>query len=494
MTSYHILQTEVTLNILPYLGYPDLLRSYCRLTKKTLKIFLDYFICHKDVEEVNEGTLQGDSREKMSSLIHKARDLVYELGLVELSSQAELCVQLSGGDLGILKKSLRTLLEYFQIDLYVYKYWEKTPNDPLKGIFHFLHTNIESNETERSFLYKEFMEDCPYWNSSKVLGNFIVLMERRDGSVLVSTDYSKVYLALGHFDSLAGKVTYVPGKGFRDIKKYPPPKIHGPINGMKGTTILLNWQNKIVYDGMMAPREMASKGTLKKALQAYLQALNTGTLITALPKNEATAPDVNPYNLDEEEYESYRLKYQLELQSIGSKPSPDEFDINRQIPLKYFERHSLVYRSCECKDKECPSHVIAAIRGSACFGVVFMDSLTPTLGEYIRLTEKYCDKAKRKPAIISIDYPRHLEMFRRLMKDVNILVGCYSPPSDVDKFLEDLANSWLNAPRCNVCEKPFTLDGTALMQCSQCKNVYYCSKEHQKQDWKSHKKYCIAHK
>eukprot|EP01040_Poterioochromonas_malhamensis_P003007 gene3007-3194_t len=461
MTSYHILQTEVTLNILPYLGYPDLLQSYCRLTKKTLQIFLDYFICHKDVEEVCGGTLQGDSREILSSTLHRARDVVHEMGLAGISPQAELAVQLSGGDLGILRKSQRSLLEYFQININVYKYWERTPDDPHKGIFHCLLADIESDETERAFRYKEFMEDCPYWNSSKVFGDFIVLMERRDGSILVSADYSKVYLVLGHLDSLAGKITFIPGKGFSYVEKYPAPKIHGPINGVKVKMILLNWQNKVAYDGMMSPREMVSKAALKKALQAYLKALNRGTLITSLPKKESVTAHVQPYKIDKEEYESYRLKYLLELQSIGSRSSPRGFDINHPLELSSLRKHYLVYRG---------------------------------VGEYIQLTLNYCNNEGRKPAVIAIDYIPHFEMFRRLMKDVNIHVRYYSPPSDVNHFFEDLASNWLDGARCKVCGKALALDGTALMQCSQCKNVYYCSKEHQKQDWKSHKKYCIVHK
>lgn len=38
--------------------------------------------------------------------------------------------------------------------------------------------------------------------------------------------------------------------------------------------------------------------------------------------------------------------------------------------------------------------------------------------------------------------------------------------------------------KCNVCEKP------ALQKCGGCHSVHYCSREHQKADWKSHKKMC----
>ncbi|KAH9480156.1 Programmed cell death protein 2 [Psilocybe cubensis] len=38
---------------------------------------------------------------------------------------------------------------------------------------------------------------------------------------------------------------------------------------------------------------------------------------------------------------------------------------------------------------------------------------------------------------------------------------------------------------CIVCEAP------GVQQCSSCKTARYCSKEHQKQDWRAHKEYCL---
>ena len=40
--------------------------------------------------------------------------------------------------------------------------------------------------------------------------------------------------------------------------------------------------------------------------------------------------------------------------------------------------------------------------------------------------------------------------------------------------------------KCVICGKE-----EDLLKCSQCKSVFYCSKEHQKQDWKTHQKVCI---
>ena len=38
--------------------------------------------------------------------------------------------------------------------------------------------------------------------------------------------------------------------------------------------------------------------------------------------------------------------------------------------------------------------------------------------------------------------------------------------------------------KCAICDKE------AVQKCSACKRVRYCSREHQKQHWKEHKKIC----
>lgn len=43
---------------------------------------------------------------------------------------------------------------------------------------------------------------------------------------------------------------------------------------------------------------------------------------------------------------------------------------------------------------------------------------------------------------------------------------------------------------CQVCKRAGTRS-EPLKRCSRCSCIFYCGKEHQKEDWKSHKKLCL---
>lgn len=51
----------------------------------------------------------------------------------------------------------------------------------------------------------------------------------------------------------------------------------------------------------------------------------------------------------------------------------------------------------------------------------------------------------------------------------------------------ETASPTITQTKCVVCNK-----SDKLLRCSQCKIVFYCTKEHQRRDWKRHKAFCTT--
>ena len=71
---------------------------------------------------------------------------------------------------------------------------------------------------------------------------------------------------------------------------------------------------------------------------------------------------------------------------------------------------------------------------------------------------------------------------------------CFHEIFEFLKIMEDFEETLLTAPKyywgcCQVCKRAGT-KGEPLKRCSRCNCLFYCSKEHQKSDWKYHKKVC----
>ncbi|ORX58622.1 ankyrin [Piromyces finnis] len=68
---------------------------------------------------------------------------------------------------------------------------------------------------------------------------------------------------------------------------------------------------------------------------------------------------------------------------------------------------------------------------------------------------------------------------------------------ELDKKIEDLCNDMDKieiepVKYCNCCKEIFDLTGSKANRCSRCKKVYYCCRDCQVKDWKTHKLVCQA--
>jgi hypothetical protein len=456
--------------------------------KKVYESFLTHpegVITAKPIEE---------SGRRLSNILDIARLYAFDMGLVQLNPTAERIVKQTKDVSGLRRPDLYG--ELMKLNVALYSYWGNTFATPTRGVFHAFKRDYGPHLDE--FGWKSVVEnDLPYWQSSRVFGHFIVLFERPDGTVLVSEDYKRVYLVLGLAQSIAEVVYPIINQR---SGKYPPPPFHGPLIGMKCMMTLLNWEGKIVYDGLLAPIEKVPTKHLKNAVNAYVKAVNTKQILTQLEKKPISF-DLNPTDAglkkveagevpEEEtrddiiEIESIRMSMRSELARIKATKSRTLQEMSQTI----------VFRRFGYTERENPEHMIGLMCGGTPLHVDQTQSLIPTAAEYINIILKVIDMMNEKPSYIAIDAKEVLKIMQKLLDPVGIKVSYYPPPSAEETMMNNMTNPHLSAqeklPSCAVCHTTSCADGKKLLLCARCHGVYYCGKEHQKQHWSQHKKRC----
>jgi hypothetical protein len=483
LSSQAVFAGDVSLNLFPFLDLSFLLSVYCRLDKTRCQRVVHHFVIHR---EVQGGLLTKESSNRICGILDHARFYALYMDLVQINPQAAAEVR-QQGTIHALRNPKYTM-DYFQLNAGVYSYWEATSETPLKGLFHSLLDNYQP------VWGNALMEDCRYWKHSRVTGCFYVLIDRPDGTILISEDYSKVFLALGLTKSigeLCNKSFSSKVGGWINGVAYPetPFKFHGPVLGKKVFGTLLNYENKIVSDYAFHPMEIMTTGQVKKALTAYLAAASESKIISRLEKNESKAARLEPKILSKEELAEYRNRFRLQLDFIASKPSPAGFDAKNGKSITGFPL--LVYRRFGYTEEDNPEHMIFVLNGGAPVTNFYCKELAPSVDEYIQLTDQILQSGYPKPAILLVDSETDLDILQQLFREfVNMAVSFYPPPSTEERYFSDLTNPKIPHPACRVCRSPLAEDGTKLFTCSKCKGVYYCCREHQKEDWKKHKKVC----
>jgi len=104
---------------------------------------------------------------------------------------------------------------------------------------------------------------------------------------------------------------------------------------------------------------------------------------------------------------------------------------------------------------------------------------------YKRVAEKY-GVSVTMLAVIWFSNIKYLLKKGRIQTDNNFGFLSISTPNS-NQFIKKFNKiTKKNYQICGVCTQP------ANNLCSNCKKIYYCCKEHQRGDWKAHKKNCVA--
>jgi len=315
------------------------------------------------------------------------------------------------------------------------------------------------------------LEDLPvaqakYFTEYRITGNFHILLERPDGTIVISEDLKKVYLVQGLSDSLAGLA-----------------RQNGSVTlPQTGTMTFVPYHGHIVHDGMLLGcKRPANPLTTKYLYRVYAEAANKGEIITSIPL--PSAQEVAAMKLAASQKETMELSPYYRSLQIDLKANSKIAD---EIQGKWFFcRHG-------CTEQRNPQHLITIVTGSR--RPVLMGATTaavkPTAEEILELLcDAVLEGEGHRPHTIVTDEVTIMSELRALLKPVDIDVVCFPPPTPNAVIAPGMIKN-----HCAMCGIPAAalkfLRGSDLLQCGRCRVREYCSRECQKQHWKKHKKDC----
>lgn len=440
-----LLAADIGCSLLPNLSMLDIM-SFSGINKLALQATKYHLTVH--LHGLVDGHLDEEGARAFKAIMQAARDIAHRMKLYPDKMQAMPAHLLS-----------------VQLHATLWTYWHTSASEPCRGIYDQLlaEAAIAMDPASR----KHLKEDACYWQTSRVHGEYIVLCDRPDGTIVVSADLQTVCLVLGVEQSLgtAANAQMV------DEQWVAQPVGARSFHGMVGTLCslsLLPWGDRIVCDTALRLRARCSEKVLKKAFHAYCRAVDQQCLQTSLRKE--TPPVHAVLGADD----LYRLQrdYQEDIDALKG------MDCNRDN------------WSCARKQKQEEDSAVIMVstnRGTTIGNFPAASPSEPCLSDYMALLRELAVQ-HGVPSAVHIDIPSVAGKLTHLLRGV-IAVHYYVPPSaeDVD-VMKGLIGA--DKPRCVYCTVDACEYGKQLFRCSCCHSVHYCSREHQTLAWKHHKKVC----
>lgn len=229
----------------------------------------------------------------------------------------------------------------------------------------------------------------------------------------------------------------------------------------------------------------------KRVVEAYLRAVDSGTLITSLPllREDPAALPETPRVI-----ERCRLTRADKLLYIkNARPIKSGTWMIR--PIGHTEQIN-------------PEHRVAVVDTTLELDTVLIVVATtalllPAVDEYVDILYDAVKKKRGRVAgTIDIDAecridalekvlagaPIELVWFPTMPKELLWKEGDSDTDSDIDPITHLLAE--IDIEQCTLCSAPHTDSGAKLLRCGHCRIARYCCQDHQKIDWPNHRKLC----
>ena len=214
--------------------------------------------------KITTGILPEELGRPFCHLLNALRYGVYALGLAGcLSKRAKEIIK---QDTALDRLfDLHMYEDLMSLNSNVFSYWDTDFSGKVNsGVYSYVRRIIELNPSMG--ITGKQLEQARHWPTSRIHGKFYILLNRPDGTVVISEDKQKVYLVQGILHAVA-KVVVRAGD-------------HLPVYGMGN---FLPFFEYICFDGLFLGCPPAISAKLRRQLYGiYAAAVDSGNLITSL--------------------------------------------------------------------------------------------------------------------------------------------------------------------------------------------------------------------
>jgi len=348
----------------------------------------------------------------------------------------------------------------------MYRYMDySSSGEPNTGVLGFASFLLEMIVPDLKF--ESQLAQAKYFKEYRVTGYFHILLERPDGTIVISEDLKKVYLVQGLSQSLA------------DITRQ-----NGSVTLPETANMtLVPYDGHIVHDGLLLAVLPSTLPCTKNLYRVYAEAANKGEIITSIPL--PSAQEVAAMKLAASQKETTELSpYHRSLQiALKAKPQMS------LTPNPYKRESTWFFRRQGNTEQLKPLHLISIIAGSVPVLIGTTTAQTPTAGEILELLCKVVLRGEgmanpqpgHRPLSIGTDEISIVPKLRALLKPADISVIYLPPPTAEDDVVDELIVPVMMKGHCISCGIPAAVLkkklGTDLLRCGRCGEVEYCSRE-----------------
>lgn len=407
-TDYYnqIFLSDIIMNkIIKFCGLMDSVLCYS-VTSKGCRM---KFIRLERINHEEGGVLIESSARLFSDIMNMARRSCIETGNVTISKEAMKFLSKRNNTFELSHAGL--FEDLMMIKGSMFSHWNGFPHSPTKGVLNSLCETAKLNPDICDIWEEAIDSEVKYWKDSKIYGDFHILFERRDGTIMIENETKNVYLVLGISQSI-GELFFASKRAnlCNRTATYKDLYWTGSVIGLQVTTTLINFDGRITYDGSIMETRSSKIFNVRQLLKIYKEAADKGTIITALPKHlespavAVPSPDVSSFSEDTKKI----LKEIMETPCDGS----DSFFV--------FRRHGY-------SEKLNPQHGITVMGpGGAILPYSCTIKLIPSIEEYIELLSNaiYLNN-KRKPVLLLVDAIEQVENLKNILVDYGIKVKWY---------------------------------------------------------------------